>query len=56
MKKMFCKCSSLLFLPDISKWNISNVMDMNYMFSICSFLPDISKWNTSNVTDKIGIF
>ena len=52
MSNMFDGCSSLSSLPDISKWNTSNVKDMSYMFSGCSSLsslPDISKWNVSNV-------
>ena len=52
MHKMFSECSSLISLPDISKWNTNNVTDMNGMFSRCSSLkslPDISKWNTNNV-------
>ena len=47
---MFNYCNSLLSLPDISKWNVSNVNDMNEMFtdgSSLKSLPDISKWNTS---------
>ena len=46
-------------LPDISKWNISNIIDMNFIFGNCSSLlslPDISKWNTSNVINMNGIF
>ena len=38
-------CSSLSFLPDISKWNTNNVKDINHMFGGCSSLsysPDIS--------------
>ena len=49
---MFYKCSSLTNLPDISKWNTNNIIDMNFVFSGCSnlkTLPDISKWNTLNV-------
>jgi surface protein len=52
MKKMFFNCSSLISLPDISKWNTTNVINMKKMFYNCSSLislPDISKWNTSNV-------
>ena len=48
MNSMFCGCSSLSSLPDISKWNINNVKDMRYMFCGCSSLsslPDISKWD-----------
>ena len=50
---MFANCLSLSSLPDISKWNTSNVIDMSGMFTNCSSLlslPDISKWNTINVT------
>ena len=45
MSFMFCGCDSLIALPDISKWNTSNVKAMNYMFSGCNsliVLPDIS--------------
>ena len=51
---MFRACKSLKSLPDISKWNTSNVNNMNEMFYQCNSLislPDISKWNTSNVKD-----
>jgi len=51
---MFCNCSSLSSLPDISKWNTINITNMSGMFCNCSSLsslPDISKWNTINVTD-----
>jgi len=59
MSYMFCKCSSLLSLPDISKWNTNNVTNMSFMFYECSLLsslPDISKWNTNNVTDMSYMF
>ena len=59
MNYMFDRCSSLLSLPDISKWNTCNVIDMSYMFSECSALlslPDISKWNTDNVTNMSYMF
>ena len=57
MSDMFDGCSSLISLPDISKWNTNNVECMSYMFSRCSSLislPDISKWNikyTNNMFD-----
>ena len=35
MNEMFYRCSSLSFLPDISKWNTINVTDMNGMFDGC---------------------
>ena len=59
MSCMFAGCSSLISLPDISKWDTSNVNDMNYMFCGCtslSSLPDISRWNTANVTNMSRIF
>ena len=51
---MFNKCSSLISLPDISKWNTNNVTDMSCLFYGCSSLtnlPDISKWKIDNVTN-----
>ena len=54
MMGMFYKCNSLISLPDISKWNTSNVNYMSWMFYECNSLislPDISKWNTSKVND-----
>ena len=50
MNNAFKDCSSLISLPDISKWDISNVNEMNYLFKNCSSLislPDISKWDIS---------
>ena len=47
---MFDQCISLSSLPDVSKWNTSNITEMNYMFYGCYSLislPDISKWNIS---------
>jgi len=52
MSGIFAGCSSFSYLPDISKWNTSNAIDMSGMFANCSSLlslPNISKWNTSNV-------
>ena len=34
MSYMFYECSKLSSLPDISKWNTSNVKDMSYIFYI----------------------
>ena len=59
MSHMFCGCKSLSSLPDISKWDTSNVNNMSYMFYWCSSLsslPDISKWNTSNVNNMSYMF
>ena len=49
MSWLFLNCESLSSLPDISKWNTSNVNNMSDMFgnyNNLSSLPDISKWNT----------
>ena len=52
MSYMFNNCSSLLNLPDISKWNTEKVKDISHMFQNCELLtslPDISEWNTKNI-------
>ena len=54
MIQIFFGCSSLISLPDISKWNTNNVTNMEGLFANCSSLislPDISKWNTNNTID-----
>ena len=59
MRYIFYGCSSLLSLPDISKWNTNNVTDMSSMFSEClslSYLPNISKWSINNITSMRSIF
>ena len=51
---LFYECSSLKSLPDISKWNTNNVIDMSGFFGECSSLksiPDISKWKIKNVVN-----
>ena len=50
---MFISCKNI---PDISKWDVSNVTNMRCMFSDCINLPDISKWNTSNVNNMCNMF
>ena len=35
MELMFAGCSLLIFLPDISKWNINQVKNMDFMLSGC---------------------
>ena len=45
------------FNADISKWDVSNVTDMSYMFfGADSFNQDISSWNVSKVTDMSYMF
>jgi len=41
---------------DITKWDISNVTNMCWMFRGCEFNQDISNWNVSNVADMGGMF
>ena len=51
MSFLFYECSSLKELPDISKWNVNNVIALNGLFFNCFSLislPDISKWNIFN--------
>ena len=46
MKYIISECTSLTSLPNISKWNTENIIDMSGMFNECSnlaSLPDISK-------------
>ena len=55
MSYIFNECKNI---PDISKWNVSNVNDMSYMFNECECIniPDISKWNVLNLTNITGMF
>ena len=56
---MFCGCSSLKSLPDISKWKTDNITNIEYLFSGCESLeslPDISKWNTKNIKNMAKVF
>ena len=56
---LFSGCSSLISLPDISKWNTNKVTHMTEMFCGCSSLislPDISKLNTNKVKFMNNMF
>ena len=47
------------FNGDISKWNVSNVTTMDYMFSKSEFTGkngDISNWDVSNVVNMSCMF
>ena len=45
------------FNGDISRWDVSNVTNMAYMFSWCKYFNgDISNWDVSNVTNMEGMF
>ena len=54
---MFKGCEKLKSLPDIFKWNTSNVTNMNGMFGECSELRtlDLSKFK-SNCSNVQGMF
>ena len=42
---------------NISKWDVSNVTNMNYMFNGCiSFDGDLSNWDVSNVLSMSSMF
>ena len=59
MDRLFAGCSSLKYLPNISKWNIKNTTDIRLMFAGCTsliYLPDISNWNTQNITKLSHLF
>jgi surface protein len=53
---MFCDSR---FNGDISKWDVSNVKNMNRMFESSTFTcenGDISNWDVSNVKDMSFMF
>ena len=55
MKGMFARNTA--FKRDISKWDVSNVLDMSGMFRACIFFnSDISKWDVSSVTNMDFMF
>lgn len=57
MQSMFYNCSSLNQINNINNWDVSNVQNMNFLFSGCTlFNQPLSNWNTSNVTSMFGMF
>lgn len=44
------------FNGDISRWDVSNVRDMSFIFSCSIFNGDISRWDVSNVKTMQGMF
>ena len=57
MNNMFCECSSLKSLPEILKWNISNVEDMTNIFEGCKLLLQSANFFYFNIRniEKIKI-
>ena len=64
MKDLFCAHSDGVgvelgkrFDADISRWDVSNVTNMNAMFFKCeSFNSDLSSWNVGKVTSMTCMF
>lgn len=54
MSYMFCE--DLLFNGDISRWDMSNVTNMNAMFYGSAFNGNISQWDVSNVNYMANLF
>jgi surface protein len=55
LNRFFYRCANLDGV--VNHWDVSNVVDMRYMFSDCrSFNQPINNWNVSNVTDLGGLF
>lgn len=53
---MFTDCRSMTTIPRVSKWDVSLVTDMRFMFLRCAkFNSDIGPWDMSNVTDIINM-
>ena len=48
MSAMFNGCKYLISLPDISKWNTNNIIDMDYMFNGCKSLKMVGNTNFSD--------
>ncbi len=43
MDRMFCKCTSLSNLPNLSNWNLSKVESMDEMFAGCKKSLNVPK-------------
>lgn len=60
MSSMFNSCITANNINfDISKWDVSNVTYMQYMFQGCrgaAFNPNVSNWDVSNVENMYGMF
>ena len=58
MKGIYYQCFSLTSLPEISKWNIQNLVDVSYMFYNCKGLTpsDKNKLDISKIKEKTSFF
>ena len=56
---IFEGCSSLISIPDLSKWDTKYVINMKSLFNGCSsliLLPDLSKWDTKYANNMDSMF
>lgn len=57
MSGLFSYCWNITTIPNIGKWDTSQVTNMSSMFFYAyNFNDDITKWNTSNVTNMSLMF
>ena len=59
MNELFSKCKNLDYLPDISKWDTSNVEKMRGLCNECRrirHLPNLSFWNMKKVKEMDFMF
>jgi len=57
MNHLFSRIAKRVGNPDVSRWDVSNVEDMAYIFADCKkFNCDIGNWDVSNVTDMCCMF
>ena len=59
MNAVFFGCVSLTSIPDISKWNTTNVNNIGFLFGLCQsieYLPDISIWDSTNFENIERLF
>jgi surface protein len=53
----FNLCSSLTYNSSVNNWDVSNVINMNFMFYIAtSFNQDIGSWDVGNVNTTSSMF
>ena len=52
MSYMFSRCTSLISLPDISKWNTENIEKIADMFDECDLLLALPDLSNSDVTEN----
>ena len=56
MYKLFSVVSTMILDVDISRWDVSHVTDMGYLFAHKKFNGDISKWDVSSVRNMSCMF